>query len=129
MNIKTICRNDFQEYVALADINADLKRALKSHERVPAFVDNLAKELYHLPFDVSRETIKKLVYDMSDLFIKLLVRKADEGLMSDIAKTQIQKEADTIKKMDQLADDLISGGTEHVTENAQGTTYRQTIEI
>lgn len=129
MDVKTLCRDDYQEYITLREMPTELRRALKSHERVPVFIDNLAKELYHLPFPVSRETIKKCVYDLTEVFVRLVIKQSDERVMSDVEKMRRIQEADKIKAMDSLQDQLEAYGTETTEVTDKGQVQRTTYKI
>ncbi len=110
------------------DIPEDLKRALKAHERVPTFIDNLAKNLYKLPKDIKTETVIMAVHNMTDLFVSNIMRKADESRMSIMEKHRLL--ADQAKKIAAraLADEL--SGEETSVTNAQGHEISQeTIRI
>lgn len=127
MDLKYLCRQDFQEYVQLAQIPEDLKRALRSHERVPLFIDNMASEFQKVPFHVDRETIKKTVYDFTEIFLRNVMRVADERAMSDLAKQAMIDKAKEMAEADLLADSFNEGS--HVEVSEKGETDRATIKV
>lgn len=73
---------DYQERVALSpDIPADLRRALRTHERVPAFMSRLLAQIKQCEkkgLHLSRELIKQMTYDFTDMFIKAVKTKAEQ---------------------------------------------------
>lgn len=92
MDLKTIVRQDYQEAVRLLPgIPDELRKGLKTNERVPLFIDNLTKEIASLPAHIrpQRLKIKQIVYDLTNTFILNVKRQADEKHLSDIAKTAI----------------------------------------
>ncbi len=129
MDIKQVCRHAYQERIALrTDLPTEFVRSLKTNERVPQFIDNLAKQLYRLPKDIKLETIKMAVYDMTDLFLNLQMRKVEEDHMSSVERHRIMQEEQTKSEMRAMADSLI--GEENVTEEKPGTqTHHETVLI
>ncbi len=128
-DIRSLCREQYAARIAMRiDIPADLKRALKTHERVPAFIDNLSKALYKVPKDIKTETIIMAVHSLTDLFISNVMRKSDESRMSAMEKHRLL--ADEAKKAAARAwaDEVV--GEEKVTRNAEGhETASQTVHI
>lgn len=104
MSMKDMVRADFEEFIRLDPLVPEgLRGSLRLRERVPQFVDNLARELSEaeaqgITFD--RYKIKEIVYSLSKLFVGLLKTRADEMEMSDIAKTAARRalEGDPIKQ-------------------------------
>lgn len=84
----------YQQYVTNEpNIPLELKKALNTNERVPAFIDNLAKE-FSAPYfkQVSNNQIKEHATQMISLFINLVREKATQAMMSDIAKSKIKQD-------------------------------------
>lgn len=75
------------------NIPKELKDALKVNERVPAFMDNLCRELSHPAFkNKSNNYLKDIVHNATNFFINLVKQKADEAMMSDIKKMTIKQD-------------------------------------
>lgn len=96
MDLRQMIIQDYQEKVAMMDIPSDLKTALKSHERVPQFVDNLLKEINNFPrkLKVNRYKLKSLVYDMTELFIKGVETTSKVRQMSEIERNALKPKED-----------------------------------
>ncbi len=93
MSLKSMIFSDYQERLSLSpDIPSGLRDALKNHERVPLFVDNLVKELNLIPASrkLDRIKIKNLVYQMTDLFINNAKQAAEDKYKSEIEKHRLQ---------------------------------------
>lgn len=124
MQFKKWIEEDYAEAVRLLpDIPEELRRALKAHERIPVFFENLNRELFKmsLKHKMDRQTVKQLVYDMTNFFCINVRRMCDERVMSDIAKTVAQRKADEFKDLEATADGKISGEyTELIKEVQDG---------
>jgi len=113
------------------DLPADFKRALKTHERLPAMIDNLVDELNSPAMrkrKLSQMVIIDLVYDITDLFIAGALKHAQEREMSVLERQRRIKEQENL----QLARDFIDSlnGEEEVSRDAKGNeTVRETTEI
>ena len=95
--------DDYRERIQLSSIPTDLKNALKTHERVPRFVENLSKEIYgalEAGVPLTRFDIKNLVYNMTDLFIRCVMSNIEKKMISDAAIAMAQKEENFAKKFD-----------------------------
>jgi hypothetical protein len=99
-------QSDYQECVALMDMPADLRQALRAHERVPAFLSNLERELSANKVGrfLTRTKLKKTVYDLTEFFVGTLKRHADERIMSDAAKAAIKGKAQERKELEEAVD-------------------------
>jgi len=128
-DMKQMCRADFLEYIAMRDMDSELKRALKAHERVPVFIDNLAREFYKCPIKISRETIKSAVYDMTEVFIGALILKANEALLSDVARGQIKAQQQQDKELKEVLSAIIDGQEETVETSAKGEVTQSSSEV
>lgn len=84
-------RQYYHEAVRLADAPSDLKDALKSHERVPVFVDNLADQFRQIQEKrlkpIEEKHIREIVYEMTDLFIASVKAQAEERYQTQAQKT------------------------------------------
>lgn len=106
MYYKKFVRETYDEAIRLhPTINSELRLALKSNERVPAFVDYLADEIAHAQDvmlstgreKIKDETIKGLVYDLTNLFIQGVEKQAKERMESD-AQKMLRKQAEDYKR-------------------------------
>lgn len=128
--IKKICRKAYQEYVQNAPIHPELKRALAAHERVPTFVDNLAREFGRAnQLKLTREEIEAATMSMTRIFIQNVEKQSEERRLSDVERMRRVMEEQTKKDMQQLADTMADGGTEHVERTARGEISRASVEI
>ena len=101
MYYQQFVRSAYNEAIKLhPTIHADLKIALKSNERVPAFVDHLAKE-FELVQDkmfstgqnkIEDELLKNMVYDLTNLFIAGIEKQASLRMESE-AKRAVREQA------------------------------------
>jgi hypothetical protein len=107
MDVRKLCIADYQEYIKLADLPTELKRALKTEERVPVFIDNLARQIHQLPVHVSRTRIKECVYDMTKIFISCVQKRAEFRTMSDLEKRKLEVDQANLKVLRDAADALI----------------------
>jgi hypothetical protein len=128
-DLRVFCRKTYQDYLKRAEIPSELRRSLKSHERVPAFIDNLSGELGRLQFKISRETLQKCIEDMCELFIRLVQRRADEQAMSPLARAMLVARETKFKEMKAQADELERLGVDHVTQDEKGETIKQVVTI
>jgi len=101
MNLLECIKEDYQSYVKNALINSELKRALKTQERIPLFFSNLAKSLKSKK-DLSREDIRLATYDLTQMFIESVDRVAKENYLSTLAKETIKEEAKKQAAVDAL---------------------------
>jgi len=104
-SLRGMVERDYFEAVRLAvDIPEGLRQALVRHERTPKLINNVIAEIAQieakgLPLD--RELIKRITYDFTNIFMRLVKQRADEQAMSDLAKSamvQKQKELEAIDK-------------------------------
>lgn len=130
-DLRDVIIEAYQEYIRIAPVNTELRKALKAHERVPNFVLNLVKEFSSSKGSkFGRETIRKATFDMTKLFINCIETRANERRMSDLEKMIIKQEANRKSEMISLADQLNAKGETNVTEDKPGTeTERQTAVI
>jgi hypothetical protein len=122
MDIAHLVKTDYQEAVRmLPSVDAELKRSLKSHERVPKFLENLSREISRLPNHLrpDRARIKKIVYDMTELFVHNVKRQADEMAMSDARKQAEIAAAQAKKDLDMTANGTPVGDYAEVLKDVQ----------
>ena len=139
MNVEQLCRETYQEFVRTAPgIDDELRRALRAHERIPRFLDNLAREFtiiekmdprFRGVNRITRDEIVDMTRQFCAVFCKNVKLQYDQRVMSDNAKAVIRDEQQRTKEMNQLADDLIEGSDEKTTKNAEGhETSTQSID-
>lgn len=126
--IRDLCRKTYRETIAGLDISPDFKRALRIHERLPAFIDNLARELSTMKFKVTKEHVINSTRGMTKMFVANVERQNRERVMSDLAKMDLRKQAESKEKLDKALDKFESLGTEDVIETKKGTTFVQAID-
>ena len=111
-------RDTYNEAVRLhPSINSELKLALKSNERVPTFVDALAKEVEHVQDvmlasgkeKIKDETIKHLVYDLTNLFITGIENQYTIRQETDAARLLRQQAASYQRDLDSSAEGNLKG--------------------
>ena len=120
--LRDLCVQYYRETVARAEIPNELKRALKSHERVPRFIDNLVRELKGVSFPLSPQTIKMTVRDLTHMFIAAVKVTSEQRLMSDMEKLVLKKRDDEKREFEAAADALLAEGEEHGVEIQKGKT-------
>lgn len=105
--------DDYREAVQLLpEIPEELRKALKTHERVPKFFEGLQKEFATIEqrkIKMTREDVKKVVYDLTMVFVACLKRRVDEQSMSDLGRLISKNKAQKIKDLDETADGKPSG--------------------
>lgn len=101
MDYQKKVREYYQEAVRiLPSISSELKHSLKSSERVPLFIDNLAVEIKKAqehqikrgkkPF--TTKTIKETVYSMTELFLNGIETEAQRRYESDLKRISREQE-------------------------------------
>lgn len=128
-DIRDLCRRTYREYVEKRVDDTELRRALRTHERVPAFIDNLARELGRLESNVKRETIERAVTDMTAMFVGLAKRQFHERVMSKLAIGLHEKREREKEEFRREVDALERKGTESVTQDKTGETVHHVIEV
>ncbi len=128
-DIRKLCREQYALRVAMRfDIPDELRRCLKTHERVPLFIDNLSKSLYRAPKDIKVETIIKAVHDMTDYFIDMIMKKADHQRLSMMEQHRLLNEQ-AKKAAAEAAADALFGGEEQVTRDAKGNETNRVLRV
>lgn len=112
----------YQEAIAIKPIDAELKAALRTQERIPLFVTNLATELQKVqdlrlkkgkPLFGER-TLKETVYDFVDVFIKGLVSAKNAEYEASINKIVRAQKAQELKDMESTLDGKPQGAFEEI---------------
>lgn len=130
MFYRKIVREAYQEAIALnVTIDAELKAALRAHERVPAFIDNLALEIEKVAAlrqkrgkrNLDEKIVKEMVYDVTAIFIAGLQTQAKRNFESDMERIAREQALQKQKDLEQTAEGNISGDYEefgiiHMTE-------------
>lgn len=114
-SIREMILADYNERIqTVQGIPDDLRRALKDHERVPLFVENLTREIKKIEqvkpkFKMDRVKLKSLVYDMTDVFWRAVKTTAEDKYKSEIEK-QIKRATseDLFKGLDAQGNGFIS---------------------
>jgi hypothetical protein len=109
MDILHLVKADYQEAIRLLpSVDDELRRSLKSHARVPKFMEKLAGDISKLPNHLrpDRARIKKIVYDTTEMFVHNLKRQADEMAMSDAKKAALIAEANREKTLKEELKDI-----------------------
>lgn len=100
----------YQDKIAGMDINSELKRALKTQERVPQFIDNLCQQLSQVRA-LRPDQIKDSVNSLTEVFVAAVTAKAEERTLSPLrisminaqyrVKRQLQLDAETWVKAEE----------------------------
>lgn len=106
--------------------NSELKRALKAHERIPTFIENMCKEIDKVQtLAIKRRkkkyddhTIKSLVYDMTNIFISGIEQEARKRYESDAQKFLNQQKEQEQKDLDASATGKLSGEYKEIADEA-----------
>ncbi len=119
---KELVRREYAKAVVASPYaSEELKRSLKVSERVPNFVDRLSEQLGRADFIlakrgkvVKQETIIGFIHDMTNQWLHLLEKNAEQRKLSDIARSAIAKEVDeklnpekTLADMGVMTDDEV----------------------
>lgn len=130
MTILELCRRTYRDAIEAMELNGDLKRALKTHERVPAFIDNLAKEFTSAKgLKIKRDEVEKAVVDLTRWFVSAVTRHAEEKAMSQIARSMIKAQEKAKEDFKKEAESLEKKGADHVFETERGQVVRSVTEI
>lgn len=128
---RTLVRTTYDEAVKLhATAPSDLKVALKSHERVPQFIDNLAMEFTKVADLRSKKAqalpavkhLKEIVYDMTDVFISGLIQENERMRESEIKKAQRLIEKQNKENLDAASTGNFKGDYADIAKEAGLTT-------
>jgi hypothetical protein len=115
MFYKKLVREAYNEAVKLhPTANQELKHSLNSNERVPKFIDDIANEIAKVQDvmiakgadKIKDETIKGLVYDMTNMFIQSVEKRAEFMHMSEAQKMLIKQKQDYQKDLETMGGDI-----------------------
>jgi len=109
MDLMNCIRIDYQEKVAMMNVDSELKRALRTHERIPVLFTNLARELHKIQ-GLTREQIKMIVYDYTEIYMRNVERMANERVMSEVKKSTIEAEHKEKENLKALAEKVYETG-------------------
>jgi acyl carrier protein phosphodiesterase len=129
MDVMDLCRKTYQDFITRSDYPSDLKRALRVHERVPAFIDNLAREFHKCQARVKREEIILAVEDLSRIFCGLVQRQALERIMSPLSLASMRKQEEAKEEFRREAEALDQKGADNVFETKKGEIVESKIII
>lgn len=106
MNLRELVIKEYQATVTNSpSIPTELKKALAVNERVPAFLDNICRELSVPAFkNHSNNELRKIIHDSTVFFISLVQQKAHEQMMSEIAKMTIKQDIKDKEIINRAAD-------------------------
>ena len=107
----------YQKALLKLDIDSDLRRALKSHERVPKFIDNLSEEFTKLASSrlkigkqlPAEKHLEAIVVDFTTVFVQGIQNQAEKRYESDIQKMLRKAEEDNRRDLEQTIDGNASG--------------------
>lgn len=126
-----LVKKTYQEAIALnPKINSGLKTALKSQERMPLFLKNLAIELEKVQenrnrkgkLHYSEKAIKDTIYDMVDVFIMGVEMENKARMESQLQKRLAEQEAQKKKDLEDTASGKVSGEYEELFDEGGITT-------
>lgn len=121
MDLMDVCRKAYQDTIRDSDYPSEFKRFLRTHERVPKFVDNLAKDFRnHAGMKFTRDQIEYAVREATKLFVFAAHRQAEERVMSPLAKAVLKKREDDKETFRKEAEALDRKGADHVFETRKG---------
>ncbi len=129
MSAQELVRKTYRAYIETMPIPTELKRSLRTHERVPRFIDNMAAEFQKLTFDVKRETIISAVEDMTRIFVLALQTSAEQKALSPIAKAMIKKREADMNQFRREAAAIEKAGVNNVTLNKDGEISTQVVNV
>lgn len=128
--IRDLIRKAYRDYIETEySVPTELRLSLRTHERVPVFVDNMARELSRPGLNLKRETLIMCVRDMTRFFIENVKRAAEERTLSPLAKSLLKKRVDDMKDFRRQAEALENEGKEHVATDKAGETHRQSLIV
>lgn len=94
MNLREFIVKEYQACVRNSPaVPPELKEALRVNERVPGFIDNLAREFSN-PFfkNYTNNALRVIIQDATQMFLNLLNQKAYEKSLSESAVLQIKRD-------------------------------------
>lgn len=116
MTLREAVIADFREFIRISPKVPDgLRGSLRMNERIPKFLDNLVGEISNVEqkgIILDRTKIKEIVYNMTELFVLLMKKKAEEMHMSDLAKAALKQELEG----DEIAQKLDAEGNADLSD-------------
>lgn len=93
MNLRELVIDEYQRTVTNhPNIPKELKKALRVYERVPAFLDNMCRELSVPAFkNHSNNQLRQIVSDATMFFISLMQRRSEEKMFSEAEKNRLRQ--------------------------------------
>ncbi len=108
MQLSKQIHDAYLEAVALSKYPEELKRSLKTNDRVPHFLIKLEQEIVSinkkLQGGIKPSQVKDIVYMLTETFLWAVHKTANERMLSDAEKTRITKENDKIEKFKEAAE-------------------------
>lgn len=107
----------YQKALGQLDLDAGLRKALKSHDRVPKFIDNLSDEFTKLaaqrlsigkPLPAERH-LESMVKDFTEMFVKGIQANAEARYESEIKASMRKAEADHRRDLENTIDGNATG--------------------
>lgn len=124
---RDICREAYRNFVERSDLNTELKRSLRHHERVPVFIDNLARQFRGCKFPITKDMMVRATEDLTLWFIRAVEQQAQERIMSDMEKLTLKAAEAAKDEFRQMADALTESGGENVEVGQKGETSYQEV--
>jgi len=122
-NIRSVCVAAYRAAINAPNVDPELRRSLRTHERVPLFIDNLTREFTQAERNgvkVSRAMIEAGTHDMTQIFIGAVIRSAEEKLLSPLAIALKNAETARAERLKKQIDALTQGEIEHVKTDEKG---------
>lgn len=92
----------------------DLKRVLKTHERMKVLLGNLADQFSSIP-GIKKETVISATRDMTRIFANAAKAAKDQQIMSVVRKLQLAADIEKSKMIEREAQALEKKGADYVT--------------
>jgi hypothetical protein len=129
-DLREFVRKIYQNFVETDEsVPSELRRALRAHERVPAFIDKMSAELNLVGDHVKKENVEQAVRDMCRFFISNVKRAAEEKATSPLEKARLISIQDEANRIRQAADKVEQkeGDSERVESAPKGEITRSEI--
>lgn len=125
--IRKIVADTYRKVIADGPYPTEFKRALRAHERMPVFFDNLVREMSKPGLNPTRETIEMATRDLTKIFVAAVHKQGEERLMSPIRKAMLKARQSQIQEMKRLGDAMVQQGemNEQVTQDKAGNETRK----
>lgn len=122
LTLKNRVRNWFNEAVRLnLNVPQELRERLlhvnrEKHPRLDLFINNMCEQFVEADnlcrkrgLMLKEKTMQETTYDMTDFFIKMLVKEATQMYESDLEKSARAAQAEALRQ----AEDFLAGGKEN----------------